>query len=65
MLPNLDFLLSSQSHLNDLHIVTYIKDPTDKAQLAKFKTFRKLNQTNQNELFHYHYWLVSDDEIAH
>ena len=28
------------------------------------KQFRKMSQTNQNEVFHYQYWLVEDETLA-
>jgi len=64
VLPSLDFMLSSQSHENDLHLVSYISDLTAPCQLLKLKQFRKMSQTNQNEVWHYQYWLVTDPELA-
>lgn len=43
VLPNVDFMLGAQSHDNDIHCFTYIKDPRDKQQLSKLKYFRKMN----------------------
>jgi hypothetical protein len=40
VLPNTDFMLGACSNENDMHIVTYITDSTDKEQLKKTKKFR-------------------------
>ena len=47
-----------------MHICTFISDEKDKAQLTKAKNFRKMNQTNSNEFYHYQYWVITDPELA-
>ena len=64
ILPNMDFLLSSQSNLNDLHMVTYIQDLKNKDQLKKFKEFRQMSQSNSNDVFHFKYWIINDENLA-
>ena len=57
-------MLSSQSNLNDLHMVVYVSNLKDKDQLTKTKTFRQMSQTNSNDLFHYKYWMIDNPELA-
>ena len=53
ILPNIDFILSAMSNENDLHLIAYVKDLADKNELKRFKKFRQMSQTNQNDVFHY------------
>ena len=64
MLPNVNHLICAQSHHNDLHLVSYIGDFSSHDQLKRTKQFRKLSQTNQNDVFHFQYWFVNDKEMA-
>lgn len=64
VLPNIDHLLCAQSGENDLNLVVYMKDMKNLEQLQVTKEFRKMSQANQNEVFHYLYWIVNDEEMA-
>lgn len=44
--PDLDYLLASQSGLNDINVVTYVSDPSNTEQLNDTKSFRMKSQMN-------------------
>ena len=59
-----EWLLINQSGDNDLHIITYCDDLKDQKSLDALKDFRKFNTKNQNNIFHYKFWMVEDKELA-
>jgi len=65
-LPTIDFLLIAQCGNNDLHLITYC--PASEMQnhdcLKKMKLFRQMNQQNENNTFHYQYWVIEDEAMA-
>ena len=59
-----EWLLINQSGDNDLHIITYCEDLKDQKAIDALKDFRKFNTKNQNNIFHYKFWMLEDKELA-
>ena len=59
-----EWLLINQSGDNDLHIITYCEDLKNKESVDALKDFRKFNTKNQNNIFHYKFWMLEDKELA-
>ena len=64
ILTSEEWLLINKSGDNDLHVITYCEDLKNKEAVDALKDFRKFNTKNQNNIFHYKYWMLEDKALA-
>jgi hypothetical protein len=49
---------------NNVHLVSYLKDPNDIKSHNKFKMLRKLNTRFSSEQYQSFCWIITDKELA-